>query len=154
MAKTSVKKSATKKRVVKKKAISESPAKKSTTKKSPAKKSTAKKKVVRKIQKPVTRKSASTGNEIALKAVLVINDAKTLYAELGKKLEAKKDILIDASAVEMVDTAILQLLLAFIRKSQLQNISVEWVKPSQEFLSRSETLNLTSLLGLSEERRS
>ena len=140
MAKSSIKKSVTKKRVVKKKSI----------RKSSANKSAAKEKSVRKSQKPVGRKPVVAGNKIILKAVLVINDAKSLYAELGKKLETKKDISIDASAVEMVDTAILQLLLAFTRKSQLQNIAVKWVKPSQEFLNRSEALNLTRLLGLSE----
>lgn len=140
MAKSSIKKSATKKRVVKKKA----------TRKSPAKKSPVKKQAVKKSQKPMSRKSAKAGNKIVLKAVLAINDAKALYAELGKKLETKKDISIDASAVEMVDTAILQLLLAFTQKSQLQNVAVKWVKPSQEFLSRSRTLNLTRLLGLNE----
>lgn len=142
MAKSSIKKSATKKRVVKKKAI----------RKSPAKKSPVKKETVKKSQKPVRKPPAMAGNKIVLKAVLAINDAKALYAELGKKLETKKDISIDASAVEMVDTAILQLLLAFTQKSQLQNVAVKWVKPSREFLSRSETLNLTRLLGLSEAR--
>ena len=142
MAKSSIKKSTAKKRVVKKKSA----------RKSTAKKSAVKKKSVKKSQKTVSRKPANAGNEIVLKAVLAINDAKALYAELGKKLETKKDISIDASAVEMVDTAILQLLLAFTVKSQLQNVSVNWVKPSQEFLSRSETLNLTRLLGLSEAR--
>ena len=139
MAKSSIKKSATKKRVVKKKS----------TGKSPATKSAVKKKVAKKNQKPMSKKPVKAGNKIVLKAVLAINDAKALYVELGKKLETKKDISIDASAVEMVDTAILQLLLAFTQKSQLQNIAVKWVKPSQEFLSRSETLNLTKLLGLS-----
>jgi len=140
MAKSSIKKSATKKRAVKKKTI----------RKSPAKKSPVKKETVKKSQKQVRTPPARAGNKIVLKAVLAINDAKALYAELGKKLETKKDISIDASAVEMVDTAILQLLLAFTQKSQLQNVAVKWEKPSREFLSRSETLNLTRLLGLSE----
>ncbi len=140
MAKSSIKKSVTKKRVVKKKTIN----------KSSAKKSAVKKKTVSKKRKPTARKSAGAENKIVLKTVLAISDAATLYAELGKKLETENDISIDASAVEMVDTAILQLLLAFVKKSQLHNVVVKWVKPSREFLSRSETLNLTMLLGLSE----
>lgn len=141
MAKSSIKKSATKKRI-----------KKNTSRKSLTKKSVVKKKIVKKSHKSMSRKSAGAGNKIVLKAVLAINDAKSLYAELSKKLEIKKGISIDASAVEMVDTAILQLLLAFVQKSKLQNIAVEWVKPSHEFFSRSETLNLTSMLGLSEAK--
>lgn len=140
MAKSSVKKSATKKRVVKKKVIS----------KSPAKKSTVKKKAANKNRKLTARKPVGARNKIVLKTVLAISDAKALYTELGRKLEEKKGVSIDASAVEMVDTAILQLLLAFIQKSQLHNVVVKWVKPSKEFLSRSEALNLTKLLGLGE----
>lgn len=142
MTKNPANKSTTKKRVVKKKAIP----------KSPAKKSAAKKKTIGKNKRSASKKTVRAGNEINLKAVLSISDAKTLYAEFGKKLESNKNILINASAVEMVDTAILQLLLAFIQKSQLQNIAVEWVKPSKELISRSETLNLTRMLGLSEGR--
>jgi len=140
MAKSSVKKSATKKRVVKQKAIS----------KSPPKKSAVKKKTASKKRKSTAKKPARVENKIVLKTVLAISDAKTLHTELGKKLKAKKGISIDASAVEMVDTAMLQLLSAFIKRSQLDSVVVKWVKPSREFLSRSETLNLTKLLGLSE----
>jgi len=140
MVKNSIKKRATKKRVVKKKVIS----------KSPAKKNAVKKKAANKSRKSTARKSVGARNKIVLKTVLAISDAKALYAELGKKLEEKKGISIDASAVEMVDTAILQLLLAFIRKSQLHNVVVKWVKPSQEFLRRADALDLTKSLDLGE----
>jgi anti-anti-sigma regulatory factor len=143
MTKKSATKNTAKKRAVKKK----------TAKKSPVKKSAVKKKSVKKSQKLTKKKSAKAmaSNEIELKSVLAVSDASVLYAELGQKLGETKDILINASRVEMVDTAILQLLLAFIKKSQSQNVAVEWVKPSQEFLSRSETLNLTGMLGLGEK---
>ena len=137
MAKISVKKSATKKHVVKKKATG---------------KSAPKKKAVNKSRKSKVRKSVGAGNKIVLKTVLTIGDAKTLHAELGKKLGTKKDLSIDASAVDMVDTAILQLLLACVQNYKSHNLAVKWAKPSQEFLSRSEALNLTNLLGLSETR--
>lgn len=153
MATRSVKKSTTKKSVAKKKTtrkspVKKGPAKKRTTRKSPAKKSVAKKKVAKKNKKLTARSPAKTGNKIVLNSVLAVNDAKTLYTELGNMLEARKDILIDASAVEMVDSAILQLLSAFINKAQLGGPGVTWVKPSKEFLSRSETLDLTDMLGL------
>ena len=138
MAKSSIKKSATKKRVVKKKAV----------RKSTAKKSVVKKKVARKSQKPISKKPVMAGNKIVFKAVLAINDAKALYAELGKKLEIEKDISIDASAVEMADTAILQLFFAFTVEVKSQNRQVIWVKPSDEMMSRVTTLNLQAGLGL------
>jgi anti-anti-sigma regulatory factor len=140
MAKSSVKKSTAKK----------SAAKKKVTRKATVKKGSVKKKAVKKNNATAVKPTAKAGNKITLNAVLAINDAKALYAEFGKALQTKKNIAIDASAVEMVDTAILQLLLAFTQKIQLQNIGLTWVKPSKEFLSRSETLNLTDALGLRE----
>ena len=134
---------------VKKRTIKKTATKKQAVKKSAPKKTVAKKKVVKKPRKkPIKKSTPVANNKIVLKAVLAINDAKVIYAELGTKLATKKNISIDASAVEMVDTAILQLLLAFIQKAILQNILVTWVKPSQAFLSRSDALNLTGLLGL------
>lgn len=143
MSKSSIKKVVTKKRVVKKKVVS----------KSPAKKTVARKAAVSKNRKSTSKKPARAGSKIVLKVVLAISDAKALHTELGEKLEAKKDVSIDASSVEMVDTAILQVLLAFIKKAQLQSMAVKWINPSQEFLSRSETLNLTGVLGVSEAQK-
>ena len=153
MSKSSVKKVATKKHVVKKKAIGKKPARKRVTEKKAAKTPVARKASVEKNKKSTSKNPARAGSTIVLKVVLAINDAKALHTELGEKLEAKKDISIDASAVEMADTAILQLLLAFVQKSQLQNLAVKWINPSQEFLNRSETLNLTGMLGLGEAKK-
>ena len=96
---------------------------------------------------------AETGNKkdetmLNLPDVFGIAQAEIMYQEIKELLSSEDEVKIDGSAVEMVDTAILQLLLAFIQKATLQNILVTWVKPSQAFLSRSDTLNLTGLLGL------
>ena len=71
-----------------------------------------------------------------------------MYTQLNSMLESKQDITIDASAVEMLDTAILQLLLAFVNKIRSQNREVVWIKPSEEMINRATTLNLQAGLGL------
>ena len=71
-----------------------------------------------------------------------------MYTQLNSMLESKQDITIDASAVEMLDTAILQLLLAFVNKIRAQNREVVWIKPSEEMINRATTLNLQAGLGL------
>lgn len=146
--KSTEKKTAAKKKTIRSRSVKKNAVKEKTIKSSSVKKNTVKEKANKKDQKPVARSPAKTENKITLNSVLAINDAKTLYAELGDMLKAKRDIFIDASAVEMVDAAILQMLLAFIQKSQLQSISVTWVKSSKEFVSRAEILDLTGALGL------
>jgi len=71
-----------------------------------------------------------------------------MYTQLNSLLELKQDITIDASAVEMLDTAILQLLLAFVNKIKAQNRQVVWIKPSEEMINRAIMLNLNAGLGL------
>ena len=143
--------------------------KKTQVKKTQVKKTKAKKKIVKKAQAKKTHskkilpikdvKKSTPGNEldkakilqetnIKLDSVLVINDVQTMYAQLEKMLESKQNITIDASAVEMLDTAILQLLLAFVIKIKAQNREVIWIKPSAEMISRAATLNLQARLGL------
>ena len=85
---------------------------------------------------------------LILDSIITINDAQTMYTQLRSLLESKQDITIDASAVEMLDTAILQLLLAFVNKIKAQNRVVVWSKPSEEMINRATTLNLQAGLGL------
>ena len=136
MANSSKKKSTSKKRATKKVPV----------KKQVIKKSVPKKKIKKPAKKEVKKSTVVRENQIMLKAVLAINDAKTVFNELQKKIDTSKDITIDASAVEMVDTAILQLLLSFVRKVRSNGLKVDWKKPSEEFVNRVEMLNLGDLL--------
>ena len=85
---------------------------------------------------------------MVLDSIITVNDAQTMYTQLNLLLKLKQDITIDASAVEMLDTAILQLLLAFVNKIKAQNRVVVWSKPSEEMINRATTLNLQAGLGL------
>ena len=127
-----------------------------TTKRTPADR---KKKVSRK--KAAPRKRASTkkatpatsvnkpvaAHTLVLDSVVVINDAKSLYQTLAE-IDNDSDVTIDASAVEMIDTAVLQLLFAFAKKVQAGNHHISWTNPSDEFVSRADLLGLSHHLGI------
>ena len=118
-----------------------------------------KKKVSRKKAAPRKRastgkaRSASTANKpvaahtLTLDSVVVINNAKSLYQTLAE-IDDDSDVTIDASAVEMIDTAVLQLLFAFSRKVQAGNHRISWINPSDEFVSRADLLGLSRHLGI------
>jgi len=125
-----------------------------TTKKAPA---ARKKRVVKKKSAPANN---TTNNAVAkadagrqpsahtftLDSVVVINNAKALYEEFAKAVHT--DINIDASAVEMIDTAILQLLYAFVIKVTSTNHRINWINPSDEFISRAKLLGLSRIMGI------
>ena len=125
-----------------------------TTKSTPA----ARKKRVAKKKRAPTKKSANNSrakstagkkpltHTLKLDSVAVINNAKALYEELGKLTNT--DVNIDASAVEMIDTAILQLLYAFVIKVTSTNHRINWINPSDEFISRARLLGLSRNLGI------
>jgi two-component system chemotaxis sensor kinase CheA len=82
---------------------------------------------------------------IMLDSASVINDAESLYEKLGKA--SNQDMRIDASAVEKIDTAVMQLLYAFTLKADSLSRKISWINPSNEFKSSA------ALLGLSEKMK-
>jgi len=126
-------------------AVKKTKSKKAKSKKAKSKKAKVKTNRKNKIQK---EKIKTDKTRLVLDSIITINDAQTMYTQLRSLLESKQDITIDASAVEMLDTAILQLLLAFVNKIKAQNRVVVWSKPSEEMINRATTLNLQAGLGL------
>ena len=132
------------------------PAKKQTatiTKTLPARKKSAVKKKRAPAKKTANRPRAKTAASkkpstptLTLDSVAVINNAKALYEELGKVIDT--DVNIDASAVEMIDTAILQLLYVFVTKVTSNNHKINWINPSDEFISRARLIGLSRNLGI------
>lgn len=121
--------------------------KKTTTKKT----KTAKKKA--RSAKPVTKKKAVKPGHIKeqmlkLDPVLVINNAKSLSQDFSLLINSNQDINIDASGVEMIDTAVLQLLLTITIKLRSTNHKVNWINPSAIFISNASLLGLTESFGL------
>ncbi len=123
----------------------ENAVKKTKRKKTKGKKAKVKTNRKNKIQK---EKIKTDETRLVLDSIITVNDAQTMYTQLRSLLKLKQDITIDASAVEMLDTAILQLLLAFVNKIKAQNRVVVWSKPSEEMINRATTLNLQAGLGL------
>ena len=91
-------------------------------------------------------RQSSTQHTVTLDSVVVINNARSLYEEFAKAIYT--DVNIDASAVEMIDTAILQLLYAFVIKVTSTNHKINWINPSDEFISRTKLLGLSRNMGI------
>lgn len=86
---------------------------------------------------------------LTLDAVLVINKANELRDRFSAFLDkGNKEIIIDASAVEMIDTAIIQLLYSFITALKSDGLSATWQSPSEEFVGRVRSLGLGEMLGI------
>lgn len=98
------------------------------------------------------KKSASKKNNsvIVLSAVMVINEVALLHKKLIKLSASRRTVTLDASKVEMIDTAAIQLLLAFVITMNKKGVSFVWKNPSREFLERTSILNLTAALCLGE----
>ena len=59
-------------------------------------------------------------------------------------------VVVDASKVESIDTAALQLLVAFAKSRREQSRAVDWQKPSSVFCETATLLNLNEPLGIGE----
>ena len=55
---------------------------------------------------------------------------------------------LDMSTVEKIDTACLQLLLAFMLAAAAKDIKIEWGSPSERFVAAARSLNLSGILRL------
>lgn len=85
---------------------------------------------------------------IALESVVTISEAESLHKKLQGYLDLGGDLSIDAGQVHMIDTAGLQLLLAFVVELKNQNRSVKWLNVSPAFKETAELLGLTAPLGM------
>jgi len=85
---------------------------------------------------------------IKLQSELNIRQVAELKEQLNNALSAD-DIVLDASAIEVVDAAGLQLLLAFIQQARLKNITIKWGDLSDGFLNAVKLMGLSDGLGLS-----
>ncbi len=129
--------------------------KKTVAKKAPAvrkkrvgkKKAAPKKKVAKRASTAASATEQASIQTLTLDSVAVINNAKSLYQDF-RQLAGNTDINIDASAVEMIDTAVLQMLFAFVMKIRANNHTVNWIKPSDEFVSRATLLGLNQHMGI------
>lgn len=99
-----------------------------------------------KVTKKVAKKTVQKDETITLDSILVIEDAMQLHQQLVGLVEKKTEITINAKAVNMIDTAILQLFTSFVMTLKKQNIKVTWKDPSEELVNRATLLNLEKQL--------
>jgi len=84
---------------------------------------------------------------IALDPRVVIGDVNTLKKKLSESGQDNRKVVIDASGVESVDTAALQLLTAYAGACA----DLSWRKPSEVFRDKAELLGLSGALKLEQE---
>jgi len=87
-------------------------------------------------------------SEIALNSNCTVKDAVALKRSLMALKDAQDTVVIDASAVERVDTATLQLLCAFVRERVGSDREVLWRSPSAAVFEASRLLGVSELLCL------
>ena len=84
----------------------------------------------------------------ALPMECAIASAPSLRKRLLKRLSDRANVQIDASAVQRIDTASLQVLAAFARDRRAAGLEVEWLGVPASLTEVAQVLDLTSVLGL------
>lgn len=101
----------------------------------------------KKAKKSATAKSAAA-TVLQLDKELNIKGVVELKQKLAATLKPGQPINIDTAAVNSVDTAALQLLVAFARHAKTQSSTISWVNTSAAFVDAAHLLDLDQHLGL------
>lgn len=88
---------------------------------------------------------------VRLSPALGIADVAALREQLASTVHDSGEVIIDASDVERLDTAVLQLLSAFMAERRSQDAKLAWHAPSEAFCTGAGLLGLESHLGLSRD---
>ena len=87
---------------------------------------------------------------ISFGKVLGISTVNELYCSLKQSLESGLTIELDASCVERIDTAALQLLCAFVGDSTSSRRRIQWRCPTQALIASAKLLQINGLLALTD----
>jgi len=101
------------------------------------------------MQAPASVAPDAPQHEVALASNCTVKDALALKKTLVAVKDVAQAVVINASAVERVDTATLQLLCSFVRERVGKDREVTWREPSASIIQASKLLGLTELLCLS-----
>lgn len=96
-------------------------------------------------ESPTIEPSVTT---VLLPSMCTLRDAAELKLLLLASVGSRELVRLDAAAVERVDTAALQLLLAYVRDRQSRGAPIEWIGVSRPLEEAAARLGLTALLGL------
>jgi phospholipid transport system transporter-binding protein len=99
---------------------------------------------------PDTDTEQETGSgAFAVAAECTVADASSLKAGLAKLLDESGSVALDVSAVQRIDTAGLQVIVAFVRERESLGRQVEWRGSAPALTSAAKLLGLSSFLKLS-----
>lgn len=98
----------------------------------------------------MTSSANQASTTVALPPHCVLRDAAELKSELLKRVADPAAIALDASAVERIDTANLQLLFAFVRDRRKANLATTVPAPSASFRESVLRLGLAEHIGLAD----
>jgi ABC-type transporter Mla MlaB component len=85
---------------------------------------------------------------ISLFSNSTVKDAAALKGTLEQVLDTPGSVTIDAKSVERIDTAIIQVLCAFVRDRAERNLAIEWRGTPQPLLDAARLLGVGALLAL------
>ena len=85
---------------------------------------------------------------LVLAAHCTLREAVAMKAQLLERLDSEGDVEIDAGVVEKIDTAGLQLLVAFSRQLNENNRALAWKSVTGELQGAAAQLGLVATLGL------
>jgi phospholipid transport system transporter-binding protein len=94
-----------------------------------------------------TRKGDKT--RISFGPILDVAGSSELKKQLDKVFRRKSPFELDGSAIERVDTAALQVLLAFARESHNRKKELGWSEVSEPLMNASTLLGISRELGIS-----
>lgn len=88
-------------------------------------------------------------SSITLPATLTIQSVATDHKELCDRISSlETPVQLEAGAVEEIDTAGMQLLLALVNELNSQSITSEWQTPSEVLIQTAAILGMTEALAL------
>jgi ABC-type transporter Mla MlaB component len=97
----------------------------------------------------VAVETAASGEPlVSLSSNSTVKDAAALKSTLLQVLDAPGCVAIDAKSVERIDTAVIQVLCAFVRDRAARNLAVMWRGTPQPLLDAARLLGVGALLAL------
>jgi ABC-type transporter Mla MlaB component len=105
-----------------------------------------------KVSAPRSRKAAPktepVSHTLALAAECTVSDAGSLKERLASLLEEPQAVTLDVTALQRIDTAGLQVIIAFVRERAGHGRLVQWQGTAPVLATAAHLLGLTSLLRL------
>jgi len=86
--------------------------------------------------------------EVKFQSQLGIQQVSDLKTELESAVSSGEGVILNASEVNNIDTAGLQLLVAFIQYVELKKCAFEWQSPSDAFIEAAKLTGLSAALQL------